>query len=86
MVQQELDIVNPTGLHARPASQFCTLAGRFRCNVTIHFKDKQINGKSPLNVMTGGLKMGSRILLICNGEDEEEALGALCEFINNLEE
>ena len=86
MVQQELDIVNPTGLHARLASNFSTLAAQYKCNVTIHFKDKKINGKSPLNVMTSGLKMGSHILLNCNGEDEIEALQALSEYIKNLDE
>ena len=86
MVQQELDIVNPTGLHARLASNFCTLAGQYKCNVTIHFKEKKINGKSPLNVMTGGLKMGSHITLSCNGEDENEALQALSEYVRNLDE
>lgn len=86
MVERELNIINPMGLHARSAGTFCMLAGTFKCNVTICFKGKIINGKSPLSIMTGGLKMGSSIVLKCNGEDEAEALQTLTDFIKNLEE
>jgi len=86
MVEHELHIMNPTGLHAHPASMFCTIAGKYKCNVMLYFKGKEVNGKSPMSVMAGGIKMGSRVVLNCNGEDEADAIQALTVFIKNLEE
>ena len=50
-------------------------------------KEKEINAKSVLNVMASGVKCGAEIELQCTGEDEAEALEAICELIaTGLEE
>ena len=36
--------------------------------------EKKIVAKSVLNVMAAGIKCGTEINLICDGEDEEEAI------------
>ena len=62
MVRQRVMITNPTGLHLRPAGIFCNTASSFKCKVTFEYDNTIANAKSVL------------IELICEGEDEEEAL------------
>ena len=46
MVSKQVSIVSPTGLHARPASQFVQVAKQYQCAVTIKDLDK---GSAPVN-------------------------------------
>lgn len=75
MVSKKLTLTNPTGFHMRPASVFAAAMGKFKCSVTIRFKENEYNGKSLLNIIAACIKCGSEIEVICNGEDENEAIG-----------
>ena len=60
---------------------------KFKSKIMILYKEKEINAKSVLNVMASGVKCGAEIELQCTGEDEAEALEAICELIaTGLEE
>ena len=37
MVRQKVTIINPTGLHLRPAGIFCNIASSFKCKVTFEY-------------------------------------------------
>lgn len=74
MVKQKVTIKNPTGLHLRPAGALCDAALRFPCKVMVEFRDTQANAKSILSVLGACVKCGDEIELICDGEDENEAL------------
>ena len=77
MISKTLTVVNPSGLHLRPAGGLSQAAMKFKCDVIIECGDKKIVAKSVLNVMAAGIKSGTEINLICDGEDEEEALKTL---------
>lgn len=81
MVKRNITVVNPSGLHLRPAGQLCQTAMKFKSKVQLLYKEKQINAKSVLNVMASGIKCGSEIEVVCEGDDEETALEAVCELI-----
>ncbi len=82
MINQKVKIVNPTGLHLRPAGIFCNTAGRFKSKVTFKYAgDSEANAKSVLSVLGACIKKGDEIELFCEGEDEEEALRAMVEAI-----
>lgn len=83
MVSKTLTIVNPSGLHLRPAGVLSQAAMKFKCDVIIECGEKRIVAKSVLNVMAAGIKCGTQINLICDGEDEEEALKTLTEAIES---
>ena len=61
----------------RPAGVLSQTAMKFKCDVIIECGDKKIVAKSVLNVMAAGIKCGTEINLICDGEDENEALETL---------
>ena len=83
MVERKVTVVNPTGLHLRPAGLLCQTSMKFDSKVMIFYKEKEINAKSVLNVMAAGIKCGTEITLICDGEDEEEAMKTVSQAIES---
>ncbi|MBQ2900595.1 MAG: HPr family phosphocarrier protein [Agathobacter sp.] len=78
MVSQIVRITNPTGLDVKPAGGLCKEAMKFKCKVTYCYGGGNIaNAKSVLSVLGSSIKYGEEIQLICEGEDEEEALAHL---------
>ena len=60
MVSANVKIVNPMGMHMRPAQLFIKEVTPFGCDVTIVFNGKEINGKSIMNLMAACIKQGQR--------------------------
>ncbi len=83
MVSQKVKITNPTGLHLRPAGVFCSTANQYKCGVLFSFKDNEANAKSVLSVLGACIKAGDEIMIICDGEDEEEALKAMVKAVED---
>ena len=73
MLEREVTIKNRAGLHTRPAALLVKLAGRFKCDFFIFKDGYQINGKSIIGVMTLAAEKGSQLILMFDGEDENEA-------------
>ena len=83
MVSKTLTVVNPSGLHLRPAGVLSQTAMKFKCDVIIECGEKRIVAKSVLNVMAAGIKCGTELTLICDGEDENEALATITKAIED---
>jgi len=83
MVRQKVVIKNPTGLHLRPAGILCKAAMQYKSLITFTFRDTTANAKSVLSVLGACIKCGDEIELICEGEDEKEALAALVNAIES---
>ena len=81
MVSQKIKIMNPTGLHLRPAGNLCIEAMKFKSLITFEYRNNVANAKSVLSVLGACIKSGDEINLICDGEDEEEALASLVKAI-----
>ena len=80
----EVDVHNPSGLHARPAATFVRAASAFRadvrvCNLTTG--GAEVSAKSILAVLGMGVSPGHRIRLRAEGEDEAEAAQALADLV-----
>jgi len=83
MVSKKVIIQNRAGLHLRPAGLLCKEAMRFKCRITFRYKEVNANAKSVLSVLGAGIKSGNEIELICDGEDELEALYVLTEIMKS---
>lgn len=77
MKEIEVEISNPTGLHARPAATFVNLAKQFQADIHIQNGTKKINAKRIISVLTLGAKQGQRLIISADGVDEDDALQAL---------
>ena len=78
MVSKKVVVNNPTGLHLRPAGLFCRTAMQFECKITVEKESKRnhviANAKSVLSILGACIKSGDEIAIICDGDDEENAL------------
>ncbi len=85
MYEKNVIIKNETGLHARPASEFVRLAGKYRSDITIQrlSNAKAVNAKSIILLLTLGLAHGEEALIAAQGPDEQEAVEALANLIEN---
>ncbi|MDK2968579.1 MULTISPECIES: HPr family phosphocarrier protein [Clostridia] len=83
MLSKSLTVVNPSGLHLRPAGVLSQTAMKFKSDIIIEYGEKRIVAKSVLNVMAAGIKCGAEIKVICDGEDEETAMKTMTEAIES---
>ena len=83
MVKETFVIENETGLHARPATEIAKIAMKYKCDVNLVVNGKTINAKSPLMIMSAGIKSKTELEILCDGEDEEQAIEELKIFLQN---
>ena len=81
MTERDAVIVNPLGLHARPAAQLVRLASGFASDVRIEKDGMEVNGKSIMGVMMLAAECGSAIRIRADGDDADRAVEALCGLV-----
>ena len=86
MIKESVVIENETGLHARPATEISKIAMKYKSNVSLVVNGKTINAKSPLMIMSAGIKSKTELEILCDGEDEEKALEELKLVFEKLSE
>ena len=74
-------VIDPVGLHARPATVAVNAASKFKSDVKVAFKGRSVNMKSIMGVMSLGIPTQSEIEISCDGEDEEAALASIQEVL-----
>jgi phosphocarrier protein len=77
MLQQEAEIVNRLGLHARASAKLTQVAAQFKSDVWVSRNGRRVNAKSIMGVMMLAAAKGSRILIETDGPDEAAAMQAL---------
>jgi phosphotransferase system HPr (HPr) family protein len=76
-------IVNPPGLHLRPAKLFVEMASQYQCRIELVKDDMRIDGKSILSILTLGAAQGTRVSLEGTGPDSHAAIDALAALIES---
>ena len=83
MIQQELEIINKLGLHARASAKFTQLAARYKSDVWLTRNGRRINAKSIMGVMMLAAGRGSRVVIETDGPDESDAMEAIVALIGD---
>ena len=83
MVSRDVTIVNSVGLHARPATFFIQKANSYKSSVWIEKDDSRVNAKSLLGVLSLGIIGGTKIKIIADGADENEAVEGLVALVES---
>ena len=81
MIEREAQIVNPLGMHARPAAEFVKVANRFHSTISLRRGELAVNGKSILGVMMLAAEYGSSLFIRTDGDDAAEAMEALLALV-----
>ncbi len=78
MQGKEVQIVDPLGIHARPAAQLVQTANRYRSTITLTLPStgRHANAKSITALLALGVRHGSTVSITAHGDDEVVALAA----------
>lgn len=85
MQMRTVKILNKSGLHARPASDFVRAAGKYKSRIFLRrpgTEEEEINAKSIIMLLSLALTQGEEAVLIAKGIDEEQAVEELSALIS----
>ena len=71
------------GLHARPATFFIQKANEFKSGIWVEKDERRVNAKSLLGVLSLGIIKGTKITIIADGADEQQAVDTLAALIES---
>lgn len=77
MVTTEFTIMNESGLHARPASDFVMEASSYKSDIYIRngsVSSEWVDAKSILSILGLGVESNHKIEIKAEGDDEVEAI------------
>jgi phosphocarrier protein len=82
-LQQDTQIINKLGLHARASAKLTQLASRYPCEIWLSRNGRRVNAKSIMGVMMLAAAKGSTISIETSGEQEQEAMSAIVGLIKD---
>lgn len=83
MLARSAKVINPTGLHARPATLFVETARRYSCAIRVARGDQEVDARSVVGLMLLEAIRGTEITIKAEGEDEASAIQALVELVES---
>jgi phosphocarrier protein len=81
MIQQDIEIINKLGLHARASAKLTQLAAKYKSEVWMTRNKRRVNAKSIMGVMMLAAGKGAVVTLEIDGPDEQECFNALLQLI-----
>jgi phosphocarrier protein HPr len=83
MQQQDVQIINKLGLHARASAKLTQLASGFKCDVMMSRNNRRVNAKSIMGVMMLAAARGTTVSIETDGPDEDKAMQEIVNLIND---
>ncbi|SDO21869.1 phosphocarrier protein HPr [Halobacillus aidingensis] len=77
MVEKTFKITSSDGVHARPATVLVQNAGKYESDINLHYKEKSVNLKSIMGIMSLGIPADAEVKITAEGSDEQEAVDHL---------
>ena len=81
MKQVTVTVVDPVGLHARPATVAVNAASKFKSEINVAFKGREVNMKSIMGVMSLGVPTKATVTIVAEGDDEEDVVASIAKVI-----
>ena len=79
-------VLNPSGIHLRPAALFVKAAAGFASKITLEnltLGKAPQDAKSMIGIMTAGSRQGHQVRISAEGPDEDAAVEALAAAIDS---
>ncbi|MBS4099158.1 MAG: HPr family phosphocarrier protein [Sulfuricella sp.] len=83
MLQQDIEVTNKLGLHARASAKLTQLAGQFKSDIWISRNGRRVNAKSIMGVMMLAASKGTSVNLEISGDDEAQAMQSIADLFND---
>lgn len=74
MVEKKVKVKIQEGLDVEYAGYLAMTAEKFSCKSAIVWKNNAVNMHSLLNLVAVGIRRGDEVNIVCDGEDETEAI------------
>lgn len=81
--EEEVEVPNPQGFHARPAGLVSEAARKFDAEVVVRRDDADVNAKSTIHLLTLVAEQGARLTVRANGQDARAAVQAVVAVIRD---
>ena len=82
MVSCEVEIRNQVGLHSRPGTFFIQKANEYKSSIWVEKNKRRVNAKRLLGILSLGILQGTKITIIADGVDEEEAINGMKQLVS----
>ncbi len=80
-LEERVTVRKKHGLHARPATIFVQLANKFNSSVKVERDGEVVDGKSIIAILSLGVNTGMAVRIIVEGDDSQEAMSDLKNFL-----
>lgn len=80
-IRRSVTVVNPLGLHMRPATAFALAARGYSSSITVWNGDRRADGKSSLDLILLVALPGAELILEIDGDDAGTAVEPLYEIL-----
>jgi phosphocarrier protein HPr len=81
MAEKTYTITDEQGLQAQQVTLLVNTANKFSSEISLEYKNKRVNLKSIMGVMSLGVSQGSEVKVSATGEDAEAVINALTETL-----
>ena len=81
MISREMEIKIPSGLDPSTIALFIQIASQYDSSVYVEVKNKKVNAKSIMGMMSLGMVEGEEVSVTAEGDDEEEAIAELVSLL-----
>lgn len=85
MTKREIKIELSKGLEARPVAIFVQVASQYDSSIFVEYRDKKVNAKSIMGMMSLGIAQGERVIISAEGTDEIEAVDGIEKYLSSKE-
>lgn len=81
MTKKPVTIQNNMDMEARPIAHLVQEASQYASQVFIEIGNKKINAKSIMGMMSLRLQKGESVTVVADGQDENEAVAGIEDFL-----
>lgn len=85
MIRREITIELAKGLEARPVAVFVQVASQYDCSINVEYREKRVNAKSIMGMMSLGIAQGEKVTILADGPDEKEAIAGIEKYLTSKE-
>jgi phosphocarrier protein len=83
MICKPVTIINKLGLHARATNKLVSTASQFDSKIHLRAKGREVDARNIMQVMMLAASQGTEVELVADGPDEQDAINALVELIDD---
>lgn len=83
MTVRDITIEVDKGAETSPVAKCVQVASQFESKIYVEFETKKVNAKSIMGMMALGIVPGQTVTVSAEGNDEEQAVDCLEEYLGN---